>query len=71
VYRDTSTGELVIVDYKTDEIASDADLSDKVASYRSQGAVYRRALQAALDLTETPRFELWFLSVARIVPVDP
>jgi ATP-dependent helicase/nuclease subunit A len=70
VYRDTSTGELVIADYKTDEIASEADLAEKVGNYRSQGAAYRRALQAALGLPEPPRFELWFLSVARVVSLE-
>jgi len=70
VYRDTSTGELVIADYKTDDIATDADLADKVANYRSQGAVYRRALQAALGLPEPPRFELWFLSAGRVISLE-
>ena len=70
MYRDTSNGELVIADYKTDEVATDADLAEKVAAYRSQGDVYRRALQDALGLPEPPRFELWFLAAGRIVPVD-
>ncbi len=70
VYRDPSTGELVVVDYKTDDIANDDSLAEKVAQYRMQGAVYRRALQAALDLHEPPRFELWFLSAARVVPLE-
>ena len=71
VYRDTSTGELVIADYKTDEIASDSELAEKAAAYRSQGAVYRRALAEALALAKPPRFELWFLGASRIVAVDP
>ncbi len=70
VYRDTSSGELVIADYKTDDVASEADLGDKVAKYRSQGAVYRRALQTALNLPAPPRFELWFLSAMRVVPLE-
>jgi ATP-dependent helicase/nuclease subunit A len=70
VYRDTSSGELVIADYKTDEVASDADLAEKAATYRSQGDVYTRALQGALGLPAPPRFELWFLAAGRIVAVE-
>jgi ATP-dependent helicase/nuclease subunit A len=70
VYRDPVTGELVIADYKTDEVASDADLEKRIAGYRAQGTVYRRALQDALALAQPPRFELWFLALARIVRLE-
>jgi ATP-dependent exoDNAse (exonuclease V) beta subunit len=66
VYRDPATGELVVADYKTDRVASDAELRDLASRYASQGAVYQRALRDALDLPYTPRFELWFLSADRI-----
>jgi ATP-dependent helicase/nuclease subunit A len=69
VYRDTSSGELVIVDYKTDDVASDAEIADRSRSYALQAAVYGRALAAALALPAPPRAELWFLSASRIVPV--
>ena len=38
---------LVVVDYKTDAWRDDADLADKVARYRLQGASYAVALEAA------------------------
>ncbi len=39
---------LVVVDYKTDAIASDADLDTAVRRYSIQGAAYALALEAAL-----------------------
>jgi ATP-dependent exoDNAse (exonuclease V) beta subunit len=38
---------LVVVDYKTDPWRDDADLDDKVARYRLQGASYAVALEQA------------------------
>src|SRR2546430_7396267 len=38
---------LVVVDYKTDAWRDDADLDDKVARYRLQGASYAVALERA------------------------
>jgi ATP-dependent helicase/nuclease subunit A len=70
VYRDPDSAELVVADYKTDEAESEAALAEKAATYRSQGAVYCRALQDALRLPAPPRFELWFLSAGCIVPVS-
>jgi ATP-dependent exoDNAse (exonuclease V) beta subunit len=40
---------LTVVDYKTDSVASDADLDRVAASYRWQAAAYAVALEAALD----------------------
>ena len=71
VYRDPSSGELVIADYKTDEVATDEDVARKVAAYASQGAAYRRALTEALRLDTEPRFELWFLQGDRIETPGP
>jgi ATP-dependent exoDNAse (exonuclease V) beta subunit len=84
LYRDAATGELVIADYKTDEIApaaatdgaaadsdadadADAGVARRAATYASQGAVYVRAVRAALALPAPPRFELWFVAVGRVV----
>ena len=65
VYRDPNSGEWVIADYKTNALEEDGpDL------YRSQGATYAEAIRGAMDLSETPRFELWFLRSGRIVNVD-
>ncbi|HUK12789.1 MAG TPA: PD-(D/E)XK nuclease family protein, partial [Thermoanaerobaculaceae bacterium] len=67
VYRDPRTGDLVVADYKTDEVASDAEIAARAGAYAAQGAVYVRALREALGLPAPPRFELWFLAAARIV----
>jgi ATP-dependent helicase/nuclease subunit A len=69
VYRDPATGELVVADYKTDDVAGGA-LAERAAKYAAQGAVYTRALERALGLAARPRFELWFLRAGevRVVP---
>jgi ATP-dependent helicase/nuclease subunit A len=69
LYRDPDTGELVVADYKTDDVTSAAPLDARAATYAPQGAVYRRAVQEALGLLQPPRFELWFLQAGVIVPV--
>lgn len=66
VYRDPASGRVVIADYKTDDVAGEGEVRERVAAYALQGAVYRRALQEALGLAEAPRFELWFLHTGRI-----
>ncbi len=45
VYR--SSAGLVVVDYKTDAIASEADLAAKLDRYRLQGATYALAMERA------------------------
>jgi ATP-dependent exoDNAse (exonuclease V) beta subunit len=60
LYRDPATNELVVADYKTDEVAG-AALEERARSYASQGQAYVRAVQEALALPAPPRFELWFL----------
>ncbi len=66
VYRDSDDGRLVVADYKTDSIASEADADERARLYEGQGRAYQRALREALDLSYTPRFELWFLSAGMI-----
>jgi ATP-dependent helicase/nuclease subunit A len=68
LYREPETGELVVADYKTDDVTGAAEFEARVASYALQGAVYRRAVQEALNLSRLPRFELWFLQAGVIVP---
>jgi len=65
-YRDPETAEWVVADYKTDRIAGDADLAERVSLYTSQGRIYQRALREALGLRSDPRFELWFLDADRV-----
>jgi ATP-dependent helicase/nuclease subunit A len=69
VYRDPSSDELVIADYKTDSLSEGESLENRVSAYAKQGAVYQRALIASLELSYTPRFELWFLDLDQIVKV--
>ncbi len=66
LYRDPGTGELVIVDYKTDEVESDDALAARAAAYRSQAETYQRAVQEGLGLSYRPRCELWFLAPGRV-----
>ena len=69
LYRDPESGETVVADFKTDEIAPDAaaeEVAAKVARYRPQLELYGRAVAAALDLERPPRLELWLLGVDRI-----
>jgi ATP-dependent helicase/nuclease subunit A len=68
IYRDPGSGELVVADYKTDEVG-DVELERRAVTYASQGAAYLRAVQEALDLAAPPRFELWFVHAGRVVPL--
>lgn len=67
LYREAGTGELVVVDFKTDALARDDEMERAAASYRRQGELYCRALQQALELATRPHFELWFLHPGRVV----
>lgn len=69
LYRDPSTGRLVVADYKTDDPDVPGGVEERVKVYAPQGATYVRALSEALDLEEPPRFELWFLRADRVVEV--
>jgi ATP-dependent exoDNAse (exonuclease V) beta subunit len=67
VYRDPSSDQLVVIDYKTDEVTDPAALQSRAESYAEQGAVYSHALEDAFELSYTPCFELWFLQRDEIV----
>jgi ATP-dependent helicase/nuclease subunit A len=77
LYRDPESGELVVADYKTDQVDDEAALRARALLYASQGRTYAEALRRALDLPRPPRFELWFLRAGRVVsaavepPVSP
>jgi len=72
VYRDPASGELVVVDYKTDRLGTQELAPERLAAYARQGAAYQRALRDALALERAPRFELWLLDADRcqVVPQD-
>ncbi len=67
VYRDPSSDQLVVVDYKTGALPDPEAPRSRADRYAEQGAVYRHALQDAFELSYTPRFELWFLEADEIV----
>jgi len=66
LYED-ERGEVVVADYKTDDVSGEAALREKTAHYAGQGTAYTRAVQLALGLEAPPRFELWFLQVGACV----
>jgi ATP-dependent helicase/nuclease subunit A len=70
VYRDPASGEVVVVDFKTDRIATRGAIADRVAHHRPQAEQYRRAVLEALRLPQAPRFELWFLDASRVEVVE-
>jgi ATP-dependent exoDNAse (exonuclease V) beta subunit len=67
VYTDPEDGRLVVADYKTDAVETEAEIAERVERYQPQLAVYARALEEALALEYRPRAELWFLQADRIV----
>jgi len=67
VYTDPDDGRLVVADYKTDAVATDEEISQRVEKYRPQLETYARAIEEALDLDHRPGTELWFLDADRIV----
>jgi ATP-dependent helicase/nuclease subunit A len=71
VYRDRGSGELVVVDYKTDAVNTREEAEARAVHYAAQASAYPRAVRQALGLDRDPRFELWFLAVDRAITVDP
>ena len=67
VYRDPTTTEWVVADYKTDRVASPEELRERADGYAAQGRAYTHGLRQALRLDHTPRFELWFLRADTII----
>lgn len=66
LYRDPSSGELVVADFKTDALPSPAELEGGARRYRRQGELYCRAVQEALALPDRPHFEIWWLTVGQV-----
>ena len=67
VYRDPEDGRLVVADFKTDAVETNAEIEGRVEAYSSQLETYADALQEALSLEYLPRKEIWFLHADRIV----
>ncbi len=70
LHRDEESGEVVVVDFKSDDVDED-EVAARAHHYAPQGRVYCDAVASALDLDRRPRFELWFLAAGRRVVVDP
>ncbi len=70
VYRDPDDGRLVVTDYKTDRVESDAELEERRRVYEPQVRTYARALSKALALDHEPYTELWFLGADRIIRLE-
>ena len=66
VYRDPDGGEVVVVDFKTDRIATAGAIAERASHHRPQAEQYRRAVLEALRLPQAPRFELWFLDASHV-----
>ncbi len=69
LYKDAS-GEVVVVDYKTDAVGDAKQVQERAASYLEQGRLYQRAVREALGLEKDPRFELWFLRPGIVWSLD-
>lgn len=67
LFREPASGRPVVVDFKTDEVETAAQVAQRAAAYASQCATYARGVQAALGLPFVPRWELWFLRAGVVV----
>ncbi len=63
-------GQLLIVDFKSDRIPSQAALEERLITYRLQLRRYAEALKQAFRLPHRPRAELWFLELDRAIAVE-
>ena len=50
LYQDTD-GQLVILDYKSDQVLNEADVTERLNHYRMQGAAYAAAVERATGMT--------------------
>lgn len=61
LYRDPSSGELVVADFKTDRLSTSEQIEERAGAYTTQLLRYARATKEAFALDYLPRAELWFL----------
>ncbi len=69
VYRDGRSGDLVIVDHKTDAARTPAERAERLRHHAAQIGLYATALRAALPPGTGLRCELWFLASGEVVPL--
>ena len=60
MYRDPSTGKVVVADYKTDAVRPE-DALNAASAHAGQGRIYAEAVRRAMCLNYTPVFEVWFI----------
>jgi ATP-dependent helicase/nuclease subunit A len=65
IYLDPDAHEVVVVDFKTDRVATPEDVAARVERHHAQAARYANATRQALGLESLPRVELWFLAASR------
>jgi ATP-dependent exoDNAse (exonuclease V) beta subunit len=61
LYRDPADGQLVVADFKTDQVPNVDAIRQLASAYSAQGEIYCAAVEAMFPDEEPPRFELWFL----------
>ncbi len=66
LYRDPADGQLVVADFKSDQVADAQALKHLAKAYQPQGELYCRAVEQLFPDEEPPRFELWFLRAGEI-----
>ena len=66
LYRDPADGQLVVADFKSDQIPDAQALRHLAKAYKPQGELYCRAVEKLFPDEEPPRFELWFLRAGEI-----
>jgi len=70
VFEDPQDAALVIVDYKSDAVASPEALAERSRRYAPQLQTYARAVAEALTPSRPTRCELWFLAADRCVLLE-
>jgi ATP-dependent exoDNAse (exonuclease V) beta subunit len=68
LYRDPADGQLVVADFKTDQVPNVDAIRQLASAYSAQGEIYCAAVESMFPNEEPPRFELWFLRAGVIRP---
>jgi ATP-dependent exoDNAse (exonuclease V) beta subunit len=61
ILRDSTRNQLVVVDYKTDQVEDDQELEQRASAYAHQESIYARAVAESLNLEQLPVCQLWFI----------
>ncbi len=66
LYRDPADNNLVVADFKSDQVRDVKGTAQLVQAYQAQGRIYCQAVELMFPQEEPPRFELWFLRAGQI-----